>query len=107
MLSKHPCSSGQSKTLKVVSSCTSGEMNTPLVEYPSDTKCFIRSSEPTLGLVILNRLNSRNLVLHVSPEWQVEMNESFLLYKTPDSVISGLWFYDVKELEALYRILTA
>ena len=62
---------------------------------------YSRSAVPNHAFIILNRLNTENLVEYVNAGLDFQIKEPFLLYKTQQSLIYGIWFYDQNEC---YRV---
>ncbi len=61
--------------------------------------------QPRHGFVVLNRLSARNLVEPVTRELNFQLQAPFLLYKTKEDDIYGIWFYDKKECENVSNII--
>ncbi|KAI5639102.1 dcp1-like decapping family domain-containing protein [Phthorimaea operculella] len=58
---------------------------------------YSRNGEPYHSLVIMNRLNTNNLIEPVSKGIELQLKEPFLLYRNAKSRIYGIWFYDKDE----------
>lgn len=58
---------------------------------------YSRNGEPYHSLVIMNRLNTNNLIEPVSKGIELQLKEPFLLYRNAKSRIFGIWFYDKDE----------
>lgn len=58
---------------------------------------YSRNGEPYHSLVIMNRLNTNNLIEPVSKGIELQLKEPFLLYRNAKSRIYGIWFYDKNE----------
>lgn len=58
---------------------------------------YSRNGEPFHSLVIMNRLNTNNLVEPISKGIELQLKEPFLLYRNAKSRIYGIWFYDKDE----------
>ncbi|CAH4028544.1 mRNA-decapping enzyme 1B [Pieris brassicae] len=58
---------------------------------------YSRNGEPYHSLVIMNRLNTSNLVEPVSKGIELQLKEPFLLYRNAKCRIYGIWFYDKEE----------
>ena len=50
-----------------------------------------RSSAPAHQFVVLNRLSSENLVESITEDFQTELTDQFLLYRTHKAEILGIW----------------
>lgn len=55
---------------------------------------YSRDSPPSHAFIIMNRLNTNNLVEAVKPALDFQIKEPFLLYKTGQASIYGIWFYN-------------
>mmetsp|Transcript_38846 Transcript_38846/g.128635 ORF Transcript_38846/g.128635 Transcript_38846/m.128635 type:complete len:372 (+) Transcript_38846:2-1117(+) len=69
-----------------------------------------RTTAPRHMFVVLNRLSSQNLVEAVTADFQMELNDQFLLYRNDASEIIGIWFYsppERAEIAALLQSLAA
>lgn len=62
---------------------------------------YSRSTVPNHAFIIMNRLSTTNLVEPVNAGLDFQIKEPFLLYKTNQSLIYGIWFYDKNEC---YRV---
>lgn len=58
---------------------------------------YSRNGEPYHSLVIMNRLNTNNLIEPVSRGIELQLKEPFLLYRNAKCRIYGIWFYDKDE----------
>ncbi|KPI99358.1 mRNA-decapping enzyme 1A [Papilio xuthus] len=58
---------------------------------------YSRNGEPYHSLVIMNRLNTNNLIEPVSKGIELQLKEPFLLYRNSKCRIYGIWFYDKDE----------
>ncbi|XP_013193412.1 mRNA-decapping enzyme 1B [Amyelois transitella] len=58
---------------------------------------YSRNGEPYHSLVIMNRLNTNNLIEPVSKGIELQLTEPFLLYRNAKCQIYGIWFYDKQE----------
>ncbi|XP_045773222.1 mRNA-decapping enzyme 1B [Maniola jurtina] len=58
---------------------------------------YSRNGEPYHSLVIMNRLNTNNLIEPVSKGIELQLKEPFLLYRNAKCRIYGIWFYDKDE----------
>ncbi|XP_063536232.1 mRNA-decapping enzyme 1B [Cydia strobilella] len=58
---------------------------------------YSRNGEPYHSLVIMNRLNTNNLIEPVSKGIELQLKEPFLLYRNAKCCIYGIWFYDKDE----------
>ncbi|CAH0380749.1 unnamed protein product [Bemisia tabaci] len=62
---------------------------------------YSRSGEPLHGMLVMNRLNTNNLVEPLIKGLDVQLQDPFLLYRNSQGSIFGIWFYDKQEC---YRI---
>ncbi|XP_063989774.1 mRNA-decapping enzyme 1A [Diachasmimorpha longicaudata] len=58
---------------------------------------YSRTGEPYNSILIMNRLNTNNLVEPVTQGLDLQLQEPFLLYRNANSNIYGIWFYDKDE----------
>ncbi|XP_076285369.1 decapping mRNA 1 isoform X1 [Lasioglossum baleicum] len=58
---------------------------------------YSRNGEPYNSILIMNRLNTNNLVEPVTQGLDLQLQEPFLLYKNSRCNIYGIWFYDKEE----------
>lgn len=54
---------------------------------------YTRSGEPFHSIMILNRLNTKNLIEPIVKEFDYQMQTPFLLYRNSKSKIYGIWFF--------------
>ena len=64
-----------------------------------------RGSDPRFQFVILNRLGTRNLVEDVLGDFEFELKEPYLLYKSSRNEVNGIWFYKPKECREVEALL--
>lgn len=58
---------------------------------------YSRNGEPYNSILIMNRLNTSNLVEPVAQGLDLQLQAPFLLYRNSRSNIYGIWFYDKEE----------
>ncbi|XP_076754753.1 decapping mRNA 1 [Xylocopa sonorina] len=58
---------------------------------------YSRHGEPYNSVLIMNRLNTNNLVEPVTQGLDLQLQEPFLLYRNSRCNIYGIWFYDKDE----------
>lgn len=58
---------------------------------------YNRNGDPRYSIIVLNRLNTENLVEPVDEGIDIQLQEPFLLYRNSRSEIHGIWFYDRDE----------
>ncbi|XP_008548007.1 mRNA-decapping enzyme 1B [Microplitis demolitor] len=66
---------------------------------------YSRNGEPYNSILIMNRLNTNNLVEPVTQRLDLELQEPFLLYRNSKCNIFGIWFYDKNECIRIAAIL--
>ena len=67
---------------------------------------FGRSISPKYGFFILNRRGVENIFELVDVQLQFKYEKPYLLYKTKQSTIVGIWFYVEKEQHRITSLLT-
>jgi len=67
---------------------------------------YSRTGEPFHNILIMNRLNMKNLVEPVTQGLDLQLQDPFLLYRTPQGSIFGIWFYDKEECVKIAGVLT-
>ncbi|KAB0794678.1 hypothetical protein PPYR_11517 [Photinus pyralis] len=58
---------------------------------------YSRSGEPWHSVMIMNRLNTNNLIEPIVKEFEYQMQPPFLLYRNSRNKIYGIWFYNREE----------
>lgn len=58
---------------------------------------YSRSGEPWHSIMIMNRLNTNNLIEPITKELEYQMQPPFLLYRNSKNKIFGIWFYNREE----------
>ncbi|XP_022250842.1 mRNA-decapping enzyme 1B-like isoform X2 [Limulus polyphemus] len=66
---------------------------------------YIRSQPPKHGFVIMNRLNTTNLVEPITTEMEFQLQNPFLLYHNTRGIIYGIWFYERNECLQIAHLL--
>lgn len=64
---------------------------------------FAWSKTPSHGFIVMNRLNTTNLLELITQEVEFQTQSPFLLYKS-GSGIYCIWFYDTKECERVGKL---
>lgn len=67
---------------------------------------YSRSGEPYHNILIMNRLNMKNLVEPITQGLDLQLQDPFLLYRTSQGSIYGIWFYDKEECVKIASTLT-
>jgi mRNA-decapping enzyme 1B len=66
---------------------------------------YSRNGEPYHSILIMNRLNTNNLVEPVIQGLDLQLQEPFLLYRNTSCRIFGVWFYDKGECIRIASVL--
>lgn len=66
---------------------------------------YSRNGEPYHSILIMNRLNTNNLVEPVIQGLDLQLQEPFLLYRNASCRIFGVWFYDKDECIRIAAVL--
>lgn len=66
---------------------------------------YSRNGEPYHSILIMNRLNTNNLVEPVIQGLDLQLQEPFLLYRNTSCRIFGVWFYDKDECIRIASVL--
>ncbi|XP_037090584.1 mRNA-decapping enzyme 1B-like [Pollicipes pollicipes] len=74
------------------------EYNSPASEWQKTDMqgalfVYKRSGPPYHSFMVLNRLNTKNLLQPLTKELEFQLQAPFLLYRTSQGVIYGLWFF--------------
>uniref|UniRef100_A0A1B6I4A3 mRNA-decapping enzyme C-terminal domain-containing protein n=1 Tax=Homalodisca liturata TaxID=320908 RepID=A0A1B6I4A3_9HEMI len=67
---------------------------------------YSRTGKPFHNILIMNRLNMKNLVEPITEGLDLQLQNPFLLYRTSQGSIYGIWFYDKEECVKIAAILT-
>lgn len=62
---------------------------------------YERSTLPKYGFFILNRLSLTNLVVAVTDDFQVQRSGDYLMYKTDEDLVHGLWIFGEEDRKTL------
>jgi len=70
-----------------------------------------RTEPPVFRFMVLNRLNTSNLLEEISDDLELQINGTNLLYRHKNGVINSIWFYNDSEREKIHssiqRIIAA
>jgi mRNA-decapping enzyme 1B len=66
---------------------------------------YSRNGEPYHSILIMNRLNTNNLVEPVIQGLDLQLREPFLLYRNSSCRIFGVWFYNKEECIRIAAVL--
>ena len=64
-----------------------------------------RGAYPRFQFVILNRLGTDCLVQDVLSDFDLELNEPYLLYKNSEGEVQGIWFYKARECAEVVALI--
>jgi len=64
-----------------------------------------RSISPHYQLIVMNRLSTQNMVDDISPQFQLQIADPYVIYKNASKEINGIWFYSSEEREAITRTI--
>ncbi|XP_054288515.1 mRNA-decapping enzyme 1A [Macrosteles quadrilineatus] len=67
---------------------------------------YSRTGEPFHNILIMNRLNMKNLVEPVTEGLDLQLQDPFLLYRNSQKKIYGIWFYDRDECIKIAGVLS-
>uniref|UniRef100_A0A1B6CJ42 mRNA-decapping enzyme C-terminal domain-containing protein n=1 Tax=Clastoptera arizonana TaxID=38151 RepID=A0A1B6CJ42_9HEMI len=65
-----------------------------------------RTGEPFNNILIMNRLNMKNLIEPITLGLELQVQNPFLLYRNTQGKIFGIWFYDKEECVKIASTLT-
>lgn len=66
---------------------------------------YSRNGEPFHSIMIMNRLNTNNLIEPIVKEFEYQMQPPFLLYRNSKNKIFGIWFYNREECVKITYLL--
>lgn len=66
---------------------------------------YARTGEPLYNILVLNRLENKNLVEPITPQLDIQVNEPYMLYKNCEGNIFGIWFFDVNDCVRLSELI--
>lgn len=66
---------------------------------------YSRNGQPQNSIIIMNRLNTNNLVEPVVQKLDLQLQSPFLLYRNSRFKIYGIWFYDKDECVRIATLL--
>lgn len=66
---------------------------------------YSRNGEPFHSIMIMNRLNTNNLIEPIVKEFEYQMQPPFLLYRNSKNKIFGIWFYHREECVKITYLL--
>ena len=62
-----------------------------------------RNQEPFYRFIVMNRLNTNDVIEDITPNLELQSSSPFLLYKNKQNEINGIWFYQAEERESVYK----
>ncbi|XP_062214041.1 mRNA-decapping enzyme-like protein [Phragmites australis] len=68
---------------------------------PVEGSLFVvkRNTQPRFQLVVMNRLNTENLVEDVLTDFEYQVQVPYVMYRNAAEEITGIWFYNPQECE--------
>jgi len=66
-----------------------------------------RSVDPRYQLVLLNKLNPENKVEDITPDFQIQNLDPYMLYKNKVGDTHGVWFYNASDREAVCNFINS
>lgn len=66
---------------------------------------YSRTGEPFYNILVLNRLNTTNLIEPITSKLDIQLHESFLIYRNTKFAIYGIWFYEKEECTRLAALI--
>lgn len=66
---------------------------------------YSRTGEPFYNILVLNRLNTTNLIEPITNKLDLQLHEPFLLYRNTKLCIYGIWFYEREECTRLATLI--
>ncbi|PAN44121.1 hypothetical protein PAHAL_9G019000 [Panicum hallii] len=73
---------------------------------PVEGSLFVvkRNTQPRFQLVVMNRLNTENLVEDVLTDFEVQVHVPYVIYRNAAEEIIGIWFYNPQECEEVAHL---
>lgn len=65
---------------------------------------YTRSSHPQYGFIVINRLNTNNLIEPITEELEYQDQNPFLLYRNSKGNIYGIWFYGEENCARIVKL---
>ncbi|CAG8506750.1 5012_t:CDS:2 [Paraglomus occultum] len=66
---------------------------------------FKRCTQPVFGFVVMNRLGIDNVMLHLTDKMDIEFQDDYIIYRTDDDDIHGIWVYEAKDRERIGKLM--
>ncbi|KAG8191968.1 hypothetical protein JTE90_002240 [Oedothorax gibbosus] len=102
-----------------ISSIVDSENQVALYKYISDAGkwektdiegtlfVYMRAQKPHHGFMIMNRLSTTNLVESITEKLDFQDQTPFLLYRNGKGSIYGVWFYEEKNCQTIFKLLSS
>ncbi|CAN6286254.1 unnamed protein product [Urochloa humidicola] len=65
-----------------------------------------RNTQPRFQLVIMNRLNTENLVQDLLTDFEVDVQVPYVMYRNAADEVLGIWFYNPQECEEVAHLFS-
>ncbi|XP_039024945.1 mRNA-decapping enzyme-like protein [Hibiscus syriacus] len=65
-----------------------------------------RSTQPRFQFIVMNRLNTDNLVENLLGDFEYEVQGPYLLYRNAAQEVNGIWFYNPRECEEVANLFS-
>ncbi|CAG8507456.1 1920_t:CDS:2 [Diversispora eburnea] len=66
---------------------------------------FKRCAQPAYGFIVMNRLGIDNFMAPLTDSMELEFQDEYIIYRTDDDNIHGIWVYEIKDRERIERTL--
>jgi len=64
-----------------------------------------RKQAPFYQFLVMNRLNTENMVEEISADFQIQNTDPYMLYSNKNNEVNGIWFYNGAEREKIYNLI--
>ncbi|KAL6202607.1 hypothetical protein ACLB2K_026315 [Fragaria x ananassa] len=65
-----------------------------------------RNAQPRFQFIVMNRLNTENLVEDLLGDFECEVQLPYLLYRNAKREVNGIWFYNAAECEEVANLFS-
>ncbi|CAL4945331.1 unnamed protein product [Urochloa decumbens] len=65
-----------------------------------------RNTQPRFQLVVMNRLNTENLVQDLLTDFEVDVQVPYVMYQSAADEVLGIWFYNPQECEEVAHVFS-
>lgn len=62
-----------------------------------------RATDPYYQFIVMNRLSTKNFVEDITPGFELQVSDPFILYRNRLGEINGIWIFDAAERDAICR----